>query len=406
MKKVILGVCGSIAAYKSALITRLLIEQGHQVRVIMTHSATEFISPLTLQTLSQQSVRVELFDSEMEAEIDHISLARWADVILIAPASANSLAKFANGMADDMLSTVCLASTAPIYLAPAMNQAMWAHPATQQNVAKLQNLGYHLISPDSGYQACGEIGAGRLPEPDCLVDIILNGLKDCDNKPLQGIKICITAGPTIERIDPVRYISNDSSGKMGYALANSATQLGAIVTLISGPTVLPKPIGVHFIATTSAKEMANAVEKVIAKQDWFIATAAVSDYAVANQQSEKIKKQANQPELTLKLIENPDILQSVCARKNKPFSIGFAAETENVLEYAKQKLNKKGADLICANDVSDKTLGFNSDNNAVTVVGDKLERAFPAMPKTELAKQLLLFFKEHYENTFHQNIKS
>lgn len=397
MKKVVLGICGSIAAYKSALITRLLIDQGHQVRVIMTQSATEFISPLTMQTLSQHAVRVELFDSEMEAEIDHISLARWADVILIAPASANSMAKLANGMADDMLSTVCLATTAPIYIAPAMNQAMWAHPATQANLNKLQTLGYQVISPESGYQACGEVGAGRLPEPELLVETIVNA--QTSEQILANINICITAGPTVERIDPVRYISNDSSGKMGYALATAAQRLGANVTLISGPTALPTPNGVKFISVTSATEMATAVDNVIAEQDWFIATAAVSDYAVANPQSEKIKKQNSNSTLTLALVENPDILQSVCQRENPPFTIGFAAETQNVIDYAKQKRLKKGADLICANDVSKAELGFNSDNNAVTVIGENTEQTFAVMAKAKLASELLYFFKDYYEKT-------
>lgn len=391
MKKILIGVTGSIAAYKTAELVRLLKKSHHDVRVVMTQSATEIITPMTLQILSQNEVRVDLFDHEDEAKIDHISLARWADHVVIAPATANFMAKAANGIADDLLTTLCLASDKSIAIAPAMNRLMWEHPATQKNLRTLQGYGYQLIAPTDGEQACGEVGTGRMAEP---IDIV-QWLHDyspkhlISHKPLQGKTVLITAGPTIERIDPVRFISNDSSGKMGYALAATAAKMGANVVLISGKTALPTPDHVKRINVESAKEMLAVVMKHVGKADWFIASAAVSDYGIAEPATQKMKKKGDQG-LTLLLVQNPDILKTVCALPDKPFCIGFAAETENVIEHAKQKRQRKGADLIVANDVSDQSIGFNSDSNAVTLIGEHLEKSFPVMSKTSLATELLL----------------
>ncbi len=386
MKKILIGVTGSIAAYKSAELVRLCKKAGYEVRVVMTQSATEIITPMTLQVLSQNEVRVDLFDQEDEAKIDHISLARWADQIIIAPATANILAKLATGIADDLLTTLCIATDKPIALAPAMNRLMWKNDTTQENLNKLLENGYQLISPEAGEQACGEVGIGRMAEPENIV----TWLDKQFPTPLKGKTIVITAGPTIERIDPVRFISNDSSGKMGYAIAEKATELGATVILISGKTALETPTGVKRINVESAKDMLNAVMDNISRADWFIATAAVSDYTVAEPAIQKMKKTGDEG-LTLTLVQNPDILKTVCQLADKPFCIGFAAETENVIENAKAKRLRKGADLIAANDVSDKNIGFNSDSNAITLIGkDSYQNNFSIMTKSELAKQLLL----------------
>lgn len=387
MKKILIGVTGSIAAYKIAELTRLLKKANYEVRIVMTQSATEIITPMTLQVLSQNDVRCDLFSHEDEAKIDHIALARWADQIIIAPITANFMAKMACGLADDLLSTICLATDKPIAIAPAMNRLMWEHSATQENLNTLLSRGIQVIQPDSGEQACGEIGIGRMAEPQTIVE----WLENTDNRKqyLSGKKIVITAGATVERIDPVRFISNDSSGKMGYALAEKAQQFGAEVILVSGKTILPTPIGVTRIDIESAEEMLSAVMDNIANADWFIATAAVSDYRVENPASKKMKKQGDDG-LTLKLVQNPDILASVCALPNPPFTLGFAAETDNVIEYAKQKRLKKSVDLIAANDVSQQAIGFNSNDNAVTLIGENFQQAFPIMPKKALAEQLLL----------------
>ncbi len=388
MKKILIGVTGSIAAYKIAELVRLLKKENAEVRVVMTQSATEIITPMTLQVLSQNAVRVDLFSHEDEEKIDHIALARWADQIIIAPATANMLAKMAVGLADDLLSTICLATDVPIAVAPAMNRLMWAHPATQKNVEILIARGVEMIAPEAGEQACGETGAGRMAEPEN----ILNWLHEKDDKntlPLAGKRLLITAGPTLERIDPVRYITNDSSGKMGYALAEAGRDLGAAVTLITGKTALTPPTGIHVIAIQSAQQMYAAVMEDVDSCDWFIAAAAVSDYRVAEPAQQKMKKQGDKG-LTLTLVQNPDILRAVCKRDNKPLCIGFAAETENVLELAKAKRLRKRADFIIANDVSNAAIGFNADDNAVTLIGEDVEKHFPVMPKKKLAKQLLL----------------
>ncbi len=386
MKKILIGVTGSIAAYKAAELVRLLKKRGDDVRVVMTASATEIIAPMTLQILSQHAVRVDLFDHEAEEKIDHIALARWADYIVIAPATANFMAKMACGLADDLLSTLVLASDAPIAIAPAMNRLMWDNPATQMNLQTLLQRGFKLIEPASGEQACGEVGTGRLAEPQAIVEWLDKAAQS--NDLLAGKRLVITAGPTIERIDPVRFISNDSSGKMGYALAEAARDFGATVTLVSGKTALPAPAGMQVVKVESAQDMLQAVMHHIDNADVFIATAAVSDYAVKTPAKQKMKKQGDAG-LTLELVQNPDILHSVCQLENKPLCIGFAAETEHLIEHAKAKRLRKGADFIVANDVSAAGIGFNSDNNAATLIGEGVETAFDAMPKRQLAEALL-----------------
>ncbi|PID67033.1 MAG: bifunctional phosphopantothenoylcysteine decarboxylase/phosphopantothenate--cysteine ligase CoaBC [Gammaproteobacteria bacterium] len=385
LKKILIGITGSIAAYKIADLTRLLKKSGHEVRVVMTKSATHIISPMTLQVLSHHEVRCDLFNHQDEAKIDHIALARWAEQIIIAPATAHFMAKLAHGLADDLLSTICLATDKPIAIAPAMNRLMWENSATQSNLSTLLARGFQLIEPEQGEQACGETGIGRMAEPQT----IMAWLQQSDSKPLLGEKMVITAGPTIERIDPVRFISNDSSGKMGYALAEKAQALGAKVTLITGKTALSSPSGVTRIAVESAREMLAAVMQHIEDADWFIATAAVADYRLETPSEQKIKKQDDNG-LTLKLVQNPDILASVCALPNPPFTVGFAAESENVIANGKQKRLKKGADLIAANDIAQKNIGFNSEDNAVTLIGENFQQSFEKMPKKQLAERLLL----------------
>lgn len=404
MKRILIGITGSIAAYKCAELVRLLKKSHYDVRVVMTQSATEIITPMTLQVLSQNDVRVDLFDHEDEAKIDHIALARWANQILIAPATANIMAKLAVGLADDLLSTLCLATDVPIAIAPAMNRLMWDNAATQANLNTLLSRNYQLIAPESGEQACGETGTGRMAEPQHIVDWLNNHFlnpqpqshaeSDGRYPVLSGKTVVITAGPTVERIDPVRFISNDSSGKMGYALAEQAAALGAEVILVSGKTALPAPTDVKLINVESAKQMLTAVLAHIENADWFIATAAVSDYTIAEPAAQKMKKSGTQG-LTLELVQNPDILKTVCSLPAKPFCIGFAAETNNVIEYATAKRTRKGADLIAANDVSDQRIGFNSDSNAVTLIGEDYQQAFAAMPKTQLARTLLLAIAQY-----------
>lgn len=397
MQKILIGVTGSIAAYKVAELIRLLKKSNHQVRVVMTTAATQIITPMTLQVLSQYPVRTELFDHENEAKIDHIALARWPDKIIIAPATANFMAKAAAGIADDLLTTICLATDAPIAIAPAMNRLMWENSATQANLHTLRQRGYQLIAPDNGEQACGEVGIGRMVSPETLASYLSTTI----NRVLTDKHLVITAGPTIERIDPVPYLSNDSSGKMGYALATAAIKLGAKVTLISGKTTLTPPHGVNFINVESAQSMYDHVMHHIDKADWFIATAAVADYYVKNPSQQKLKKH-NHDKLTLILEKNPDILASVCALPNRPFCLGFAAETEQVVKYAKQKRLKKGVDLIAANDVSDKCIGFNSNNNAITLIGDNYQQDFPMMDKQQLAMQLLVACLDYQKQKQHQ----
>lgn len=397
MKKILLGVCGGIAAYKTAELIRQLRKSHCEVRVIMTAAATKFITPMTLQVLSGHEVRLELFSHEDEAKIDHIALARWADTILIAPASANFMAKAATGLADDLLTTVCLATGARVSFAPAMNHLMWKNPATQANLQTLQRRGYRLIAPEDGEQACGESGVGRMAKIEHIVEHICS--PDGDRElPLAGKSIVVTAGATKERIDPVRYISNDSSGKMGYALAEKAARLGAAVLLVSGPTALPCPEQVQRVNIESAQQMLAAVLQHIASADWFIAAAAVGDYTVAESAPHKLKKTGDE-DLVLTLVQNPDILQSVCQLPAKPFCIGFAAETEKVVENAAAKRLRKGADLIAANDVSDTNIGFYNDNNAVTLIGEDFVHSLPETDKYSLAEQILLTALDYQKAT-------
>lgn len=389
-KKIVLGLTGGIAAYKSAELVRLLRGAGSEVKVVMTKNAQEFITPLTLQTLSGNTVHTELFDQELECKIGHISLARWADLILIAPASANVIARLAHGIADDLLTTVCLATRAPIAIAPAMNVAMWEHIATRQNVQRIRECGVHIFGPDIGTQACGEVGEGRMLEPMQIIDRCANLF---DNNLLSGKKIVITSGPTREAIDPVRYISNYSSGKMGYALAEAAALNGAEVVLISGPTYLSPPSfpNIELINVVSAREMLDAAITSCEFCDIFIAAAAVADYRPAVKAAQKIKKDyQGKSSLHLDLEVNPDIIATIATHAQRPrLVIGFAAETENLLENARLKLHSKNLDMIIANQVGDD-IGFNCDDNTAMIV---LENGavidLPKTSKTNLAQQLI-----------------
>ncbi len=384
-KQIILGITGGIAAYKSAELTRLLKGAGADVRVVMTPAATAFITPLTLQALSGHPVHLELLDPEAEAGMGHIELAKWADLIVIAPASADFMARLANGLGNDLLSTICLATAAPICLAPAMNQAMWRSAATQQNVTTLQKQKIHLWGPDVGEQACGDTGPGRMIEP---IDI-MEQVAECFNSgAMAGLNVCITAGPTREPLDPVRYISNHSSGKMGYALAAAAVDAGARVRLISGPVNLSTPTHVERISVTTAEDMLQASLEHINDCDIFIACAAVADYRPTSIAEHKIKK-GNEEIMELHLVKNPDIVATIAARDNKPFTIGFAAETRDVISYAQGKLERKNLDIIIANDVSQAGIGFNSDENAVTLVTRTTQIDIPQTSKRQLATQLI-----------------
>ena len=391
-KNIVLGVTGGIAAYKAAELTRLLIKEGSKVRVVMTEAAQAFITPLTLQALSGEAVRSELFDPAHEAAMGHIELARWADLVLVAPATANLLAKLAHGRADDLLSTLCLATEAPIAVAPAMNQQMWQSDATKDNMKRLQARNVVILGPDSGDQACGETGPGRMLEPAAIVARIKNEFAP---KRLENKRILITAGPTREPIDPVRYLSNRSSGKMGFAMAIAALQAGAEVTLIAGPVSLEINKAVNRINVETAATMHTKVIENIDSCDIFIATAAVSDYRPEFMEAQKIKKDADQ--LTLSLTKNPDILADVAGRSSKPFCVGFAAETQNLEHYARQKLISKNLDMIIANPV-DNGRGFDQEDNTLHVFWKDGDKAFATAPKTELARQLIHLIAEHTLN--------
>ena len=353
----------------------------------MTRSATEFITPLTMQALSTHPVHLDLLNPDTESVMGHIELARWADLILIAPASANFIARFASGQGDDLLTTVCLAAQCPVAVAPAMNQAMWSKPATQTNSATLLQRGVHILGPDDGIQACGETGAGRLMDVDQLIFRVSELF---NTGRMQGKTVMITAGPTREAIDPVRYISNHSSGKQGYALAAAAADAGAQVILISGPTHLPVPDRVELIKVISAQDMHEAVQARIALTDVFIGVAAVADYRPKLVQQHKIKKDQNgHRTLTLELVENPDVIAEVAMRTDKPFTIGFAAETEHVEAYARKKLIDKNLDMIVANNVANTDIGFNSDVNAITVYFRDRAVDLPMMSKRALSEHLV-----------------
>ncbi len=389
-KHLLIGITGGIAAYKIAELVRLAIKAGFDVRVMMTSSACEFIAPLTLQALSGNPVHTALLDPGAEQIMGHIDLARWADQILIAPASANCIAKLAHGLADSLLTTVCLATSAPIKIAPAMNRLMWLAPQTQNNIATLKSLGMQIIGPAEGDQACGEVGPGRMVEADDLLSDLLDQPVD---GPLTGKKVLLTAGPTREAIDPVRYITNRSSGRMGYALANVARAAGAEVTLVSGPVHLPPPSGVVTHRVESAGEMFAAVMSNIADQDIFIASAAVADYRMAQVVDKKMKK--SNDELTLTLTANADILAEVAGLPDGPFTVGFAAETNDVEYYARQKLENKRLDMIAANQVG-KGLGFDTEDNALHVFWQGGDQKLPRTSKDELAVSLINLIIERY----------
>ena len=387
-KRILLGVTGGIAAYKSADLVRRLQDHGATVRVVMTAGAQEFVRPLTFQALSGNPVHTDLLDPAAEAAMGHIELAKWADLILIAPASASAMARLAAGMADDLLSTLCLASEAPVVLAPAMNQAMWRHPATQANSQTLAARGVTLLGPDAGSQACGDVGPGRMLEPLDIVARLLETV--APEQVLRGKKVTITAGPTREALDPVRYLSNHSSGKMGFAIAAAAARAGAEVTLIAGPVRLETPPGVTRIDVVSTEDMHRAANTAADDCDIFIAAAAVVDFRPAKVAAQKIKKEDGNNSDVLQLKKNPDIVADIAGRSDKrPFVVGFAAETEKVLEHARGKLQRKHLDMIIANDVSDPKGGFNSDRNQVIVIDDKDEKTLPAALKTQLASQLI-----------------
>ena len=390
-KNILLGVTGGIAAYKAAEIVRHLKKSGSSVRVVMTKSAEEFITPLTLQALSGNRVSRELLDAEAEAAMGHIELAKWADGILIAPATANTLARLSSGRGDDLLSTITLAFEGPISLAPAMNQAMWRDSRTQENLKKLIDKGYILCGPGSGEQACGDVGLGRMLEPLEIMKIFSDSFKEGI---LSGKSVLITAGPTKEPIDPVRFITNRSSGKMGYSLAEAAIDAGAIVTLITGPVDIEPPMKCNTIPVETAKEMHEAVMHHVNKKDIYIGTAAVSDYRPARKNETKLKKDDKGSPLILELVENQDILKSVSELDERPFVVGFAAETNDLIKNAKTKFKNKGLDLIVANDVSDKSIGFDSDDNAVTLITKSRNLAIEKESKRKIAKRIIKLIAE------------
>ena len=387
-KNILLGITGGIAAYKCPDLVRHLKKAGAQVRVVLTESASHFVAPMTLQAVSGNAISKELFDPTAELSMSHIELAKWADLVLIAPATANIIAKMANGIADDLLSTICLATPAKIVIAPAMNQQMYKAAATQQNLATLESRNTLILGPDEGFQACGDIGPGRMVEPTTIVESINNYFQA--NSELAGTTITITAGPTIEELDPVRYISNYSSGKMGFAIAKAAAEMGATVNLISGPVNLTTPDNVNRINVKSAKQMYDEALVLAKKSTIFISCAAVADYRAETIAKNKIKKTDDSNELVIKLVKNPDIVASIAGLKEyRPFVVGFAAETNDVKAYALKKLTTKNLDLICANDVSDQNIGFNSDQNALTLYWQNGEQTLPLSSKQQLAKQLL-----------------
>ncbi|MDZ7686721.1 MAG: bifunctional phosphopantothenoylcysteine decarboxylase/phosphopantothenate--cysteine ligase CoaBC [Gammaproteobacteria bacterium] len=388
-KRILLGITGGIAAYKSAELLRRFQDRGADVRVVMTRAATEFITPLTLQALSGHPVHLDLLDTETESVMGHIELARWADLILVAPASANFMARLAQGHGDDLLTTICLAAQCPIAVAPAMNQGMWANEATQANVELLTEQHIRLFGPDQGLQACGETGLGRLMDIDGIIELAEQVFP---NTLLSGKKVVITAGPTREAIDPVRYISNHSSGKQGYALAEAASEAGAKVVLITGPTHLAPPDRVQLIRVVSADDMYRAVIAEVEDCDVFVGVAAVADFKPVHLAEQKIKKgdaPSNQV-MNIELIENPDIIASVAALDHKPFTVGFAAETENIIAHARKKLSRKNLDMVVANDVSDQTIGFNSEDNCITVLwGDDEQEELPIASKRNVSARII-----------------
>jgi phosphopantothenoylcysteine decarboxylase/phosphopantothenate--cysteine ligase len=392
-RKILLGVTGGIAAYKSPDLVRRLIERGADVQVVMSHGAQQFVTPLTFQAVSGKPVRSDLWDEHAEAAMGHIELARWADDIVIAPATADFLARLAHGFADDLLTTLCIATTAKITVAPAMNREMWANAATQANVKLLKERGVRVLGPASGEQACGEVGVGRMLEPARIAEEIFAAIPVAGV--LAGLKVVITAGPTREAIDPVRFISNRSSGKMGYAVAQAAREAGASVVLVTGPVQIPTPAGVERVSVESAEQMLAAVQSNIVDADILIAAAAVSDYRCSEVACQKIKKTSDN--MTLSLARAPDVLATVGRSESPPFLVGFAAETENVEANALVKLNAKNLDMIAANQVGEG-LGFDKDDNALTVYWRGGKQELTLTSKAALARQLVDVIAERYAN--------
>jgi len=398
-KNIVLGITGGIAAYKTPELVRRLKEHGANIRVVMTEGAKAFITPLTLQAVSGNAVADSLLDTQAELAMGHIELAKWADLIVIAPATADAIARIACGMANDLLTTICLATTAPIALAPAMNQQMWHAQATQDNVATLVARNFIIWGPGSGEQACGDVGLGRMLDVPQLVNLTCQHYDCSQNKQaaLSGQHWVITAGPTREAIDPVRYISNHSSGKMGYAIAKAAQQAGATVTIISGPVTITPPKDCETINVASALDMHKHALLQATKASVFIACAAVADYRVSEIAQQKIKK--SDDELQLNLVKNPDIVADVAALIAKPFTVGFAAETQDLKTYALGKLQRKNLDMIAANNVAIAGQGFNSDNNALTVFSRTKTTELPLANKEELAQQLVALINKEQTNS-------
>lgn len=405
-KNILLAVTGGIAAYKTPDLVRKLKAEGANVRVILTQSASHFVSSLSLQAVSGNKVSTNLLDEDAELGMGHIELAKWADTILVAPTTANTIAKLSHGFADDLLGTVVLATSAPVLIAPAMNQQMWAAKITQQNCQRLTELGMSLLGPAAGEQACGDVGYGRMLEPEELVSEVIQRMSTCDAPALlAGKHIVITAGPTREAIDPVRYISNHSSGKMGYAIANSAINMGAKVTLVTGPVSIAPPNNCNVVNVESAEDMLAAVLANIESADIFIACAAVADYRVKDAATQKMKKQGDSA-LRLVLEQNPDILKTVASIANPPFTLGFAAETQNVVDYAKKKLKSKKLNMIAANDVSNPKLGFNSEENALIVITSEKELELAQASKHNLSVELLKVMEAEYRSVLAKKNKT
>ena len=393
-KRIVVGITGGIAAYKTIELIRLLRKAKAEVRAVLTPAAAEFVTPLTLQAVSGNAVSQSLLDPQAELAMGHIELAKWANVIVIAPASADFIARLHAGMANDLLSTICQATAAPILLAPAMNQQMYRQTVTQRNLENLRERGILFVGPNSGEQACGDVGFGRMSEPTEIYTALLTHF--ASGQDLTQLRVTITAGPTREAIDPVRYISNHSSGKMGFAIAEAFAKRGAQVTLISGPVNLPTPSQVKRINVTSAQEMYRQAMQSAVENQLFIGCAAVADYRVEQVAEQKIKKTGDNDELTLKLVKNPDIIASVAGLTEKrPFTVGFAAETQNVEQYAKDKLQRKNLDMICANDVSGGQV-FNADQNALHLFWRNGEKRLPLADKTKLAEALVNEIVERY----------
>lgn len=392
-KKVLLGISGGIAAYKSIELIRRLNDSGAEVRVVMTAAATEFVTPLTFEAISGNPVHVDMFGPRIKSAIEHVELARWADLIVIAPATANIIAKLTHGIADDLLSTVCLALTdIDLAIAPAMNLGMWNSPATQANLSVLRDRGVKIWGPAEGFQACGEIGSGRMVEAAEIADYVREYFTPTQTA--SGLKVVITAGPTREPIDPVRFITNRSSGKMGYEVAAACVEQGAEVILVSGPVSISAPSGVDCIEVETAREMHEVVFANIVDADVFIATAAVADYRIATPEEQKIKKSAEQ--LSIDLIKNPDILADVAMLDKAPFTVGFAAETNDLETYAKGKLKNKRLNMIAANLVGISGSGFESDNNQLHIYWDNGDKVLPLTNKAELARELVAVIMERY----------